>query len=505
MSKFSRLLSKSTSILLTTILFFVLVQLSVFAEEEKTATGSDVFSETGSEVWNIETFASGALILQTNSGVNLLEESSTGGIILEEEKDKVFQKKALEQTNLRFKSKNLSLQQKENLLIKAEQIQNQISEDPAIQQKITNYKTARKSLKTNEKQSKNTLEEINAELKNKLNEAVNDELNSSEKAQIEIEPNYLFELQSEEIPLEVDTGGVAINDPEFPNQWGIFSIIPQNGTGVITNETTENSYAPIIALIDTGVDYRHEDLQGQFWTDANCKNDLGEPIAGGCLNGGYDFVENDNDPYASDGYAHGTQVAGILVAKTNNNLGIASLSNLFTPLERGLGGFTNSSAQLMILRVAEDGILEQEKIIQAIYFAVNNGAKILNLSFGGPTYSENLKNALEYAQAQGVIVFASAGNYANNNDLTPIYPASYELNNIISVTAHDQNDNLASFSDYGTNSVDIAAPGVDILTTGLNNTYVNVSGTSFSTPFVIGGYVYYVNVVKIFISNYDFF
>ena len=122
-------------------------------------------------------------------------------------------------------------------------------------------------------------------------------------------------------------------------------------------------------------------------------------------------------------------------------------------------------------------------IADAILFAVNNDADIINASFGGPTNAPEIQSALQYANDNGVLVIAAAGNYATNNDTTPLYPANYDLPNIVSVGSTNQQNNLAYFSNYG-QSVDITAPGVQVQTLGLNGTSQTLDGTSFSTPFV---------------------
>jgi subtilisin family serine protease len=210
-------------------------------------------------------------------------------------------------------------------------------------------------------------------------------------------------------------------------------------------------------------------------------DEVGEVIEGGCEYG-WDFVEEDSDPSASDGYSHGTEVAGLIAAKTNNELGIASISN--------------NKAQIMALRVADNGYIEAENIARAIYFAVNNGADIINMSFGGPAYSVRIKEALKYAQGQGVILVAAAGNYALNLDTDPFYPASYDLANIITVAAHDQSDRLAYFSSFSSNVVDLAAPGQQILTTS-GNSYLQVNGTSAAAPLVSAALVNYNNATEL--------
>ena len=133
-----------------------------------------------------------------------------------------------------------------------------------------------------------------------------------------------------------------------------------------------------------------------------------------------------------------------------------------------------------------NGFFEADGIANAIYFAVNNGAKIINMSFGGPTLAPQVENAIAYAKDNDVLVIAAAGNYSSNNDSEPFYPANLNqvYDNIISVASTTSWDHLAYFSNYGANTVDIAAPGQEVKTTGKANYYLTVNGTSFSTPFV---------------------
>ena len=368
--------------------------------------------------------------------------------------------------------------------------QKEVTQNSNTKALISDYKEKKDSLKNRMKA--NLTKEEKEVLKNKLKILHNDlkSINQQIKTDFEVgtqtgetvlgsEPNYLFELQETSLPDKEDLEGLIPNDPEYENQWGLRGII--NDKLEILNDQTEKT---IVALIDTGVDYNHEDLAKQIWTSSECIDDLGNLIEEGCQIGGYDFVDNDNNPFPSDGYNHGTFVAGILGAKTNNNLGIASLSN--------------NGVQIMPSRACctTEGFFEVDEIVRAVYFAVNNGAKIINMSFGGPTYSTRLQKAIDYARANNVIVVAAAGNYGMNNDEFPIYPASYDLNNIIAVAALDQNDDLAYFSNYGVNSVDIAAPGVEVLSTTQNNNYEKVSGTSFATPFVVAAYAWWFNFIN---------
>jgi pimeloyl-ACP methyl ester carboxylesterase len=276
-------------------------------------------------------------------------------------------------------------------------------------------------------------------------------------ASVVYEQNYLYVLDEVSMP----------SDPEIVNQWDITEIVKERPQTFSSAETLGRPV--VVAVIDAGVDYMHEDLKNQMWSSIMCFSSEGEPIDGGCTHG-YDFVDNDADPSPVDSSDHGTAVATIVGARTDNSIGIASLSH--------------NRVQVMALRVAEGGIVELSNLIRAIHFAVNNDANVINLSLSGPTYSEALLNAIQYADENGVIVVVSAGNRAVNLDITPSYPASYDVGNVITVGAQDKNGALTPSSNYSPNVVDVVAPGVDILAGSLNNSYTTHSGTSFSAPII---------------------
>jgi subtilisin family serine protease len=183
-----------------------------------------------------------------------------------------------------------------------------------------------------------------------------------------------------------------------------------------------------VAIIDTGVDYNHPDL------------------AANIASGGYDFVDNDNAPMDPNG--HGTHVAGTIGAVGNNSQGVTGVC---------------WTAQLLPLRAFDaSGSGTASDIILAMEYAQNHGAKVINASYGGSQFSQAEYNEISNLNTGEVLLVAAAGNGPTNNDSTPSYPASYNLDNIIAVAATDQNDNLACFSNYGQTSVDVAAPGVNI-------------------------------------------
>lgn len=299
------------------------------------------------------------------------------------------------------------------------------------------------------------------------------------------EPNYIRRAVS-----------VIPNDTYFRNQWAL------HNTGSYANGTEDADIdAPeawdistgnpnlIIAVLDTGIDYTHSDLVGNIWVnrgETSCIDGVdndGNGYIDDCL--GWDFVGSDflssvddNDPM--DEYGHGTHVAGTIGAVGNNGNGISGVM---------------WRVKLMSVKVLDaDGYGTDEEIIQGIQYAVANGAKIINASLGGPGFSYSLYSAIATANAHSVLFIAAAGNggddlVGDNNDLAPFYPASYNLPNIISVAATDQDDRRASFSNFGPNSVHVAAPGVYILSTIPQNLYADKDfnmGTSMAAPHVAG-------------------
>ncbi len=184
---------------------------------------------------------------------------------------------------------------------------------------------------------------------------------------------------------------------------------------------------------------------------------------------GWDFVNNDNDPY--DDNSHGTHVAGTIGAMGNNALGVAGV---------------NWKVQLAALKfLGANGSGYTSAAVAALNYAVATGIRITNNSWGGGGYSTALANAIASARAAGHIFVAAAGNSSNNNDATPQYPASYGFDNVIAVAAMDRYGNLASYSNYGATSVDLAAPGTSIVST-VPGGYASYSGTSMATPHVTG-------------------
>ena len=242
------------------------------------------------------------------------------------------------------------------------------------------------------------------------------------------------------------------NDPDYSAQWALAAINAPTAWNYSTSTTI------IVAVIDTGFAYTNSDLAPNTWHS---------PTTGQV---GYNFVSNNTNPMDQNG--HGSIVAGIIGGVGNNGVGVTGV---------------DWSVKMMDLQFMDaSGSGSTANAVLAINYAVANGAKILNLSWGGTGYDPSLAAAIANAQAHGVIVVTAAGNSSANNDTTGFYPADMPYNNVVSVAASDQNDNLASFSNYGPNSVDLAAPGVSILSTLPGNTYAYYSGTSMAAPFVSG-------------------
>lgn len=234
----------------------------------------------------------------------------------------------------------------------------------------------------------------------------------------------------------VNNPGVSDSDIDAPEAWAI----------------AEGTSTPVVvAVIDSGVAYNHPDLVSNMWDGAQCLDSEGVYL-GGCVHG-YDFEDWDTDPVPVDS-EHGTLVAGIISSGKNNGRGVIGIA---------------PHAKIMALRFGLDAFSE----VQAIDFAIQNGARVINASYGGYSYSQMEYDAIQRFRDAGGLFVAAAGNFAeDNDDVWPMYPASYDLDNIITVAATDQADVLADFSNFGSQSVDVGAPGTNILTTtALGKTY----------------------------------
>lgn len=293
------------------------------------------------------------------------------------------------------------------------------------------------------------------------------------------EPDFRVQLQA--VP----------NDPSFNRLWGMNNLGQTGGVNdsdidaVEAWDVTTGGGSMIVAIVDTGVDYTHPDLAANIWTNddevpGNGRDDDNNGYVDDIH--GYDFVNGDGDP--RDDHFHGTHVAGTIGAVGNNGIGVAGV---------------NWNVRIMALKFLDSyggGYISDA--ISALNYAVANGAKVSNHSWGGGGYSQAMFDAIQAASTANHIFVAAAGNESSDNDQFPAYPASYELPNIISVAALDHSDQLAYFTNVGAQSVDVGAPGVDIVSTfptyltpamqndGFQRNYESISGTSMATPHVAG-------------------
>jgi len=267
------------------------------------------------------------------------------------------------------------------------------------------------------------------------------------------EPNYLYHIVG------------SPNDDQFSSLWGMRNVGQNDAAGQsgfkgsdidvspLWNEGVTGSKSVKVAIIDTGIDDTHPDLA------ANVDASLG-----------YNFVSN--TPEAKDDHGHGTHCAGTIGAIGNNGLGVAGVNWSVTLIP------------VKFLNAQGGGTLDAA--VQAIQWATKQGVNIMSNSWGGGPYTQALYDAIAEARDHGITFIAAAGNDSSDNDATPSYPASYDLPNVISVAATDNRDELAYFSNYGSTSVDVAAPGVQILSTAPGGKYAVMSGTSMATPHVSG-------------------
>ncbi|WP_428938459.1 S8 family serine peptidase [Fontivita pretiosa] len=286
------------------------------------------------------------------------------------------------------------------------------------------------------------------------------------------------------------------NDEHFSQQWGLHNT-GQTG-GLIDNDIdapeawdiSTGSNDVVVGVIDTGIDYNHPDLAANIWTNpfevpGNGIDDEGNGYIDDIR--GYDFYGNafqtDNNPM--DQHGHGTHVAGIIAAVTNNAVGVAGVS---------------WNAKLMPLRIGGpapgDGRILLSAAVNALYYVKwmrDHGVnvRVTNNSWGGSAGSTALSDAIAANAASGILFVAAAGNggsdqIGDNNDLIPHYPSGYTHDNIIAVANLTQNGDLSLSSNYGLNSVDLGAPGTAILSTWPGGSYVHLSGTSMATPHVSG-------------------
>ena len=293
------------------------------------------------------------------------------------------------------------------------------------------------------------------------------------------EPNYQINLDQDRLG---ELNHDHPNDPMFSDQWSLDNH-GQNGghaqadiAAVRAWAKTTGSSKVVVAVIDSGVDYTHQDLINNIWVRPPDMNEYTDDELGTIDDTyGFNAVNDNGDPMDQNG--HGTHCAGIIGAEGGNGLGIAGV---------------NWKVEIMPLRFIDaNGSGTTKDAIKAINYVIDRkragvNVRIISASWGSTMYSKALEDVIRKAGEEGILFIAASGNSSADADKSPHYPASYDLPNVISVAALTRNDQLASFSNYGAKRVHIAAPGAEILSTWLNGDFREASGTSMATPEVAG-------------------
>lgn len=275
------------------------------------------------------------------------------------------------------------------------------------------------------------------------------------------------------------------NDPRYNELWGMNNTGQTGGTADADIDAPEawnistGSSEVIIGVIDTGVDYNHEDLAANIWTNPNEVPGNGVDDDG---NGYIDDVHGINSITGTgnpmDDHYHGSHCSGTIGGVGNNGKGVVGV---------------NWTVKIIGLKFLDSGGSgATADAIECINYAIwlkNHGTniRVLSNSWGGGGFEQSLHDAIAAAGNVGILFTAAAGNnYGSNNDTTPFYPATYDCTNILAVMSTDHNDAVSDFSNIGATTVDLAAPGTNILSTFPNNSYSSISGTSMATPHVSG-------------------
>ena len=296
------------------------------------------------------------------------------------------------------------------------------------------------------------------------------------------EPNYIVHAVSEP------------NDPSFPQLWGLKNVgqavngsLPGiAGADIHASDAWDvslGSTAHVVAVIDTGIDYTHPDLAANVWSAPAPFSVVIDGVTVNCPAGshGFNVVAKTCNPM--DDHNHGTHVSGTIGASGGNGIGVVGVN--WTTQVMGIK-FLDASGSGSLA----DAISGIEFAIQAKRaFSASAGAdvRVLSNSWGGTGFSQALLDEINAANAEDMLFVAAAGNNGFSNDLLPFYPASFDAPNMVAVAATTNTDALAYFSNYGAASVHLGAPGLDVYSTTIGNTYAFFSGTSMATPHVAGG------------------
>ena len=274
---------------------------------------------------------------------------------------------------------------------------------------------------------------------------------------------------------EIRTSAVP-NDPRMGEVWGLAAEGGIDAPGAWDYST--GSEQTVVAVIDTGIDYNHPDLRDNLWTNPGEIPGNGiDDDRNGYIDDVYGMSALDSSGNPIDENGHGTHVAGTIGARGNNGVGVAGV---------------NWRVKIMACKFLNgSGSGSLAGAVEAINYMVmmkrrGIDVRVANNSWGGGGFSQSLYDAIREARDAGILFVAAAGNEANNNDALHSYPSDYELSNVVSVAAIGRSRTLASFSNYGAQMVDIAAPGVSILSTYPGASYRSLSGTSMAAPHVTG-------------------
>lgn len=312
------------------------------------------------------------------------------------------------------------------------------------------------------------------------------------------EPNYLYKaIESEQTLGSILTGtlsesmsAMAPRDPMYGKLWGLnntgsnepdrnggYSGTPGVAGADVAAEAgwglTTGSKKVVVAVIDTGIDYNHPDLKNNMWV--NEKEIPGNGIdddGNGYIDDIHGWNAQGKNGNPMDGNAHGTHCAGTIGAEHNNGIGVA--------------GVMNDVSLMAVKFLSDSGSGSLADAVSAIDYATKMNVDIMSNSWGGGGYSQALEDAIKAAKNKGILFVAAAGNENSNNDTRPSYPATYGVDNVISVASHTAQDTLSSFSCYGKRTVHVAAPGSNILSSTPKGEYKVFSGTSMATPHVSG-------------------
>jgi subtilisin family serine protease len=285
------------------------------------------------------------------------------------------------------------------------------------------------------------------------------------------EPNYI-----------VHALGIP-NDPMFPQMWNLHNTGQDGGTVGADIHATQawglstGSSSVVVAVIDTGIDYNHQDLAANVWSNPSAFSGTLNGIGINCAAGthGFNTITNTCDPL--DDNAHGSHVSGTIGATGNNGVGVVGV---------------NWAVQIMACKFLDanggGNLSDAITCLDFVKAMKDRGVNVIatNNSWGGGAFSQALADAIQAQQQDGILFIAAAGNDFVDNDIAPFYPADYFFPNLVAVAATSRFDELAAFSDLGRHSVSLGAPGQEILSTTPNNTYSVFSGTSMAAPHVTG-------------------